>query len=121
MKRIAVQPRSMHRAEMLMRQQQAQKESGWEFMTDAEANQCLTHSVYDVYDVVPDREQGGYWLRRKGHAPAARLAKKPNRYERPVTRFGDLMDGLSHITKGLQKLDQASDGDLGETLFDMFR
>ncbi len=110
-----------HRAERLLQQQQAEQASGWELMPYAEADRCLTHSVYDVYDVVEDRQMGGYWLRPKGKAKPTSLAAKSNRYERPVTRFGDLMDGLSHITKGLQKIDQASDGDLGEAIFDLFR
>ena len=119
-----LQPRSMHRAEMLMQQQQQQKQDGWQFVKmsrfryDSIADAAGVESVYDD-------EQGGAWVRKEQRMARAdrgsALTRRANRYDRPVTRFGDLMDGLSHITKGLQKVDQASDGDLGEAFFELLR
>lgn len=107
------------RAEQLLAQQQVQGD--WEFISARRYESSCTDAIQEMYEVVADREQGGYWLRKKRDAGRTRLAAQSNRYERPVTRFGDLMDGLSHITKGLQKIDQASDGDVGEALFELFR
>ena len=119
-----LQPRSMHRAEMLLRQQQKQDRDGWQFERMSR-RQFEGICDTDGLDAVYDDEQGGCWWRKEQRVARAdrgsALAAKPNRYNRPVTRFGDLMDGLSHITKGLQKVDQASDGDLGEAFFELLR
>jgi hypothetical protein len=118
-----LQPRSMHRAEMLLRQQQQQKQDGWKFERMSQQQfegLCET----DGFEIVYDDEQGGAWWRKEqriARADRGMLAPRSNQYKRPVTRFGDLMSGLSRITKGLQEIDHATDGDLGESIFDLLR
>lgn len=113
------------RANILLRQQQMRDRDGWHFeaMSLQEYNQLDTDPLW--MDAVYDHEQGGVWWRKKSAVakPERRtsLAKKTNRYDRPVTRFGDLMSGLSRITKGLQEIDHATDGDFGESIFDLLR
>jgi hypothetical protein len=112
------------RANILLRQQQLRQRDGWHFeaMSLAEYNQLDTDPLW--MDAVYDHEQGGVWWRKKSamaKADRQPLAQKTNRYDRPVTRFGDLMSGLSRIAKGLQEIDHATDGDFGESIFDLLR
>lgn len=114
------------RANVLYRQQQARQRDGWKFEEMSRQDCDLMRETYgDDIDIVYDHEQGGAWWRnnRQIAKPARRtsLTAKSNRYDRPVTRFGDLMSGLSRIAKGLQEIDHATDGDLGDSLMDLLR
>jgi hypothetical protein len=116
----AHQPRAMHRADLLLRQQQHRPAADWQFTLmsrqEFEASDDLTAGGF--YEIVYDDEQGGLWWRK----PASPAKQSPsNRYARPTTRFADLMNGIAHVAKGLQRFDEATDGDLGEEAFKFFR
>ena len=112
---------SMSRPEMLLRQQQQDKESGWEFLPMSRAR---FEGFGDItgggtYEVVWDGEQGGVWARKHKRTTPCKREVDRGEYRRPHTRFSDVCNGISSIFRGLERIDQATGGDLARSLDDL--